>query len=366
VRERATELERRRVQLANTLAAAIGAPATGAAGDLPTRIGDAAERETLLTALHDTFTQWRTAAAEHASRSRHLDTALRSAGFAVLAEVRAVRLGSGEISDLEALLQARSAERQQVDSVLRDPAVLAAAESEPVDVHALEQRLADVEQTRDAVLAEQNELARQADRLEQLHSDLDAALAAWRPVRAEHDTVSGLAALCAGTSSDNPDRVRLSSYVLAARLAQVVDAANERLTSMTAGRYVLERTDARGVGDRRGGLGLRVCDGWTGESRDPATLSGGESFVASLALALGLADVVAYEAGGVELGTLFVDEGFGSLDADTLDEVLDVLDDLRSGGRVVGLVSHMPELRARVGAQIRVAKSRGGSTLVQV
>jgi exonuclease SbcC len=94
-------------------------------------------------------------------------------------------------------------------------------------------------------------------------------------------------------------------------------------------------------------------------------LSGGESFYVSLALALGLADLVATEAGGAELSTLFVDEGFGSLDADTLDEVLDELDSLRSGGRTVGLVSHLAELRQRIPTQLTVVKSRYGSMVQQ-
>ncbi|HEX2316268.1 MAG TPA: SMC family ATPase, partial [Thermomonospora sp.] len=156
--------------------------------------------------------------------------------------------------------------------------------------------------------------------------------------------------------------------VLAARLVQVVDAANVRLARMSAGRYALEHTADRAAADgaRRGavgGLGLRVADAWTGRTRDPATLSGGESFITSLALALGLADVVTAESGtGAEIGTLFVDEGFGTLDEDTLDEVMDVLDGLRDGGRAVGIVSHVAELRSRIPAQLRVRKERTGST----
>jgi DNA repair protein SbcC/Rad50 len=132
---------------------------------------------------------------------------------------------------------------------------------------------------------------------------------------------------------------------------------------MSSDWYTLRHSVARGVGDRRGGLGLQVLDGWTGDLRDPATLSGGEKFFTSLALALGLADVVTHEAGGTEIGTLFVDEGFGSLDPDTLDEVMDVLDQLRSGGRAVGIVSHVGDLRARVPAHVQVRKTRTGSTL---
>ena len=144
---------------------------------------------------------------------------------------------------------------------------------------------------------------------------------------------------------DNLTKTKLSHYVLAARLEQVVQAANLRLAGICGGRYELEHTLMRGVGDARGGLGLRVLDTYTGVRRDPATLSGGETFYVSLALALGLADLVNNEIGGAELSTLFVDEGFGMLDADTLDEVMDELDALRTGGRSVGLVSHLAELR---------------------
>lgn len=160
--------------------------------------------------------------------------------------------------------------------------------------------------------------------------------------------------------------MRLSAYVLGERLRQVVDAANERLDHMSGGRYLLRHDLNRSAGDRGrsgGGLGLRVLDAWTGVERDPATLSGGESFITSLALALGLADVVTDEAGGAEIGTLFVDEGFGTLDDETLDDVLDILDGLREGGRAVGVVSHVAELRVRIPAQLRVVKGRSGSTL---
>jgi exonuclease SbcC len=142
-----------------------------------------------------------------------------------------------------------------------------------------------------------------------------------------------------------------------------VAAANDRLSGMSDRRYCLEHVGRRGAGEARGGLSLVVRDDWSGEARDPATLSGGETFVVSLALALGLADVVSHEAGGSDLQTLFVDEGFGSLDAETLDDVLDILDGLRENGRAVGVVSHVPEMRDRIPAQLVVGKARSGSTL---
>lgn len=182
------------------------------------------------------------------------------------------------------------------------------------------------------------------------------------PVREQYDRVARLAGLTAGTSADNARKMRLESYVLAARLEQVAAAATARLRRMSSGRYELVHSDAR-TGGRRAGLGLHVIDAWTGRERDTATLSGGETFFASLALALGLADVVTDEAGGVRLDTLFIDEGFGSLDEQTLDEVLDVLDSLRERDRSVGIVSHVSDLRRRIPAQLEVVKERHGSAV---
>lgn len=182
------------------------------------------------------------------------------------------------------------------------------------------------------------------------------------PVRDEYERIARLAGLTAGTSADNERKMRLESYVLAARLEQVAAAATARLRRMSSGRYTLVHSDAR-TGGRRSGLGLHVIDAWTGRERDTATLSGGETFFASLALALGLADVVTDEAGGVRLDTLFIDEGFGSLDDQTLDEVLDVLDSLRERDRSVGIVSHVADLRRRIPAQLEVVKERHGSAV---
>jgi len=147
------------------------------------------------------------------------------------------------------------------------------------------------------------------------------------------------------------------------RLEQVAEAASERLQVMSDGRYLLAHTDALAGGNKKSGLGLEVVDGWTGQSRDTSTLSGGESFMASLALALGLADVVQRESGGMRIDTLFVDEGFGSLDEESLEMVMASIEGLRDSGRTVGLVSHVAELKLRIPQQLHVVKGRQGSTL---
>jgi exonuclease SbcC len=132
---------------------------------------------------------------------------------------------------------------------------------------------------------------------------------------------------------------------------------------MSGGRYEFVHTDEAGTHGRRGGLGLDIRDDYTGAIRPAQTLSGGETFLASLALALGLADTVAAESGGRLLDTIFVDEGFDTLDDEALDSVLGVLDELRAGGRVVGLVSHVDELRQRIPSRLHVIRGRAGSRL---
>ncbi len=160
-------------------------------------------------------------------------------------------------------------------------------------------------------------------------------------------------------------RMSLVTFVLRYWFEQVVAAANLRLASMSAGKYELLRVDEAARKDARVGLGLAVLDRHTGRERSPATLSGGETFYTSLALALGLADVVVAQAGGAQLDTLFIDEGFGSLDPDTLDDVMGVIDELRGNGRVIGIVSHVPELKERIAERLTVRRARpdGPSTV---
>lgn len=285
------------------------------------------------------------------------------AGFATLAEALTAVLPTAEVVARERTLEERRTTRAACESVLAEEAVLAALAEESPDLTALAARLAEAGRARDQVHASHDHAVLRAHRLEALHDELTEALAAWAPARAEHALAAGLSALVEGKSVDNQLRMRLSAYVLSERLRAVVAAANERLGAMTDQRFSLEQADERGAGEQRGGLSLRVRDEWSGKQRDPATLSGGETFIVSLALALGLADTVSHEAGGTQLDTLFIDEGFGALDATTLDSVMDTLDALRDGGRVVGLVSHVAELRNRVPAQLEVCKARRGSTV---
>lgn len=172
-----------------------------------------------------------------------------------------------------------------------------------------------------------------------------------------------LLALASAANGDNQARLTLSAWVLQAHFHQVLVFANERLGVIGAGRYELINVDSEeDTRQQKQGLGLAVVDHLSGTTRSPRTLSGGESFYVSLALALALADVVATQNGGIEMNTLFIDEGFGSLDEGTLAEVMDVLGALHSGGRVVGIVSHVSELKRAIPAAVEVRPLLGGGS----
>lgn len=195
--------------------------------------------------------------------------------------------------------------------------------------------------------------------------DLTAQVEALKKLKEEAGPILRLANL-ANAGEGNLQQVTLPTYVLLRRFEEVVDLANVRLDSMTGGRYELRRTDEKEGRSRKLGLGLEVVDHQARDTaRDPKTLSGGETFIASLALALGLADAVTSEAGGIELHTLFVDEGFGSLDPETLDAVMTQLSALREGGRSVGVVSHVAEMKQRIADRITITpRGDGTSTLL--
>jgi exonuclease SbcC len=311
----------------------------------------------LATGLHELATQ-RANAREAGVR---LMTALQVNGLESMDQAEAGALIPARVAELTELLRTAEQQRAQATALLAQPDVMAAVKLPTPDMAALAQA-----QTRAAEsltsAGRRHTLSEQAQReLRALARTVHQGLGELGPAQAEAQLVQELADCLAGTSADNALRMRLSSYVLAARLAEIATLANERLTTMSDGRYTLEYTDARAAKGARSGLGLLVRDAWTGQTRETSSLSGGESFMASLALALGMGDAVRAEAGGFDLQTLFVDEGFGSLDEESLEQVLAVLDTLREGGRAVGIVSHVTELRTRIPHQLQVIKQQAGS-----
>ena len=188
-------------------------------------------------------------------------------------------------------------------------------------------------------------------RLSELHQQMDKLSSRY--------AVTGRLSEVANGANDY--RLTFQRFVLGALLDDVALAANERLKTMSRGRYYLQRTMDRARKNMAGGLDLEVFDNYTGYARGVGTLSGGETFLASLSLALGLVDVVQSYAGGIHLDTLFVDEGFGTLDQETLDFAIKALIDLQQGGRLVGIISHVPELKERIDARLEVTPTSKGS-----
>lgn len=308
------------------------------------------------------------AAEETAVRLKEADARLADAafraGFDTPQAAAAALLDDTAHRELQRRLDAWQQEEAAVRAVLAEADTASAAQRPPADLHGAERAAEAAARRLQEAVSAQDEAARRCTELDRLSERATTSVRRLAPLREQYDRVARMASLAAGTSADNERRMRLESYVLAARLEQVAAAATVRLQRMSSGRYTLVHSDDRS-GRGRSGLGLHVVDAWTGRERDTATLSGGETFFASLALALGLADVVTDEAGGVRLDTLFIDEGFGSLDDQTLDEVLDVLDSLRERDRSVGIVSHVADLRRRIHAQLEVVKSRTGSVVRQ-
>ncbi|MCX4910628.1 SMC family ATPase [Streptomyces sp. NBC_00878] len=338
--------------------------ARGSAGSVAARAAQLERQVALLTEAADAAR----VAADTAQRLKDADARLADAafraGFDTPQAAAAAVLDDAAHRDLQRRLDAWQQEAAAVRAVLAEAETTAAAGQPPADLQAAEQAASAAGQRASEAASARDAAGRRCTELDRLTHRAGGSVRRLGPLREEYDRVARLATLAAGTSADNERRMRLESYVLAARLEQVAAAATTRLARMSSGRYTLVHSDDR-AGRGRSGLGLHVVDAWTGRERDTATLSGGETFFASLALALGLADVVTDEAGGVRLDTLFIDEGFGSLDDQTLDEVLDVLDSLRERDRSVGIVSHVADLRRRIHAQLEVVKGRSGSVVRQ-
>ncbi|ABS26346.1 AAA family ATPase [Anaeromyxobacter sp. Fw109-5] len=303
------------------------------------------------------------ARAEAAATEAHAAAAeaCAAAGFDGLAACEAALLAPEQRSALEESLEARTvAARAAAERAGALEAELSGA-SAP-DLPALEARRAATAgaagAARDAVVR----LEKDHERLRQLEARLGELEARAAELARELAVAGKVAEIARGHNALN---MSLQRFVLAARLEEVAEAASRRLLQMSRGRFRLRHDTAVARRNQASGLSLVVEDAWTGVTDRPVgALSGGESFLASLALALGLSDVVLRRSGGLRLDALFVDEGFGSLDEETLDDAVRTLEDLRKSGRVVGVISHVAELRRRIPARIEIQRKAEGSVAV--
>ncbi|KAA1376083.1 AAA family ATPase [Aeromicrobium fastidiosum] len=370
--ERIDSAQQRRTAL---VAAQAGAAAThdDAVRSLETARGDhdsVADRLAAVTshvragrALLET-TATLTESAEHVDAARQLlAAALVEHELADAAAAEAARLPPREQTALETRIADHDAETHSVASILASG-----------DLHDLPADLVELDGPHDAftaadaadkeALAAESTARQKQSTVDRLATQIREALSAAGALRDEHAVVHRLASTVRG-QTPNTMKMALETFALAAELEEIVRAANARLVHMTGGRYEFLHSDALAGRGAQSGLALDVLDAFTGETRPPQSLSGGEKFQASLALALGLAEVLTNRAGGIRLDTLFIDEGFGSLDADTLETTMATLDDLREGGRTIGLISHVEAMKESIPAQLFVDRTDGGWSTIR-
>lgn len=308
---------------------------------------------------------------EHSKHLVEVQVLLRESPFADSAGVMAAERTKAQILALEEAVNAYELESARVgeslgrEALVEVAARVAAGEQAPDDQQELKDRIEELRQQVQHLTRREGEREGIVRSLRALHSEF----VAFRERTAErYDRAEMLSALAAAARGDTlggyTHQVDLVSYVLGGEFERILDVADKHLQRMSDGRYGMKLSDHRAKGSRSGGgLNLNITDTWTGEPRDAASLSGGESFLASLALALGLAEVVQSNNGGIELDTLFIDEGFGTLDSETLDTVMNTIESLRENGRTIGLISHVEEMKNRIPTQIVVEKGPRGSSV---
>lgn len=311
------------------------------------RLAEASERQPGLEA--------EARAAQAAARAQ-----LEASGFTEAGEARSAAMATEAVSALEGEIRRLELERGAARAAAEESGRASGKEA-PADVPALEAALSDAASAFVQAQASLLDAKSEAQKLRSLFDRLAALQAEVAALSASSGRYAGLAELLAGKIA--PRRLPFKTFVLAAYFRVVVERASQRLEELTEGRFAMLADEGALGGLGRIGLEILVRDSWAGRTRPSGTLSGGERFLASLSLALGLADTIRSRSGGISLDSVFIDEGFGSLDDETLDRAISALDRAR-GQRLIGIVSHVAELRNRIPARIEVRKGSTGSTLV--
>ena len=306
---------------------------------------------------------WDSARAAHVKARHSLAEALEEQGLEA-DSWHSLLLPLAQVEALEARAAAHDKELFAVREALASERLTRAAAAPAPDLEALTETARKAEEDAAGAARASGILEQHCAQLDAARASLEQALDALERAREQAGPIRRLADIAMASGPENLASTPLSAWVLIARLEEVLAAANPRLAAISSGRYELASVPDDGTASRKSGLGLAIIDHDTDAMRSPRTLSGGETFYTSLALALGLADVVSAEAGGVELRTMFIDEGFGSLDSHTLSLVMAQLQALRSAGRTVGVISHVEEMATQIADQIQVRPlPEGGSTL---
>lgn len=286
-------------------------------------------------------------------------TALQASSFESEAAFQAAQLEDNQRQDLARQVEAYQRRLAELDGALHNYHAQL-AEKTPPDLAALATLTEAAQAEEHTQLEAWRTLDGRLNTLQGIRQKLAAARAAQAELEAQYRVWGTLSEVANGRTGN---RISLQRFVLGVLLDDVLIQASERLVRMSRGRYQLVRREDPSKGNKASGLELDVADTYTGKSRSVATLSGGESFMAALALALGLSDVVQAYAGGIQLDTLFIDEGFGSLDQDALDQAIAMLSELQMGGRMIGIISHVSELKEQMPVRVEVRASRLGSSV---
>ena len=364
-REAAASLASTLEERESALAAAVARVETERAdyNSLDERAAALDERAHRSAALAGACADWDNARAALAQARRALTDALTEQGLGA-DSWRTLLLPLPQVEALEARVATHEKALFAAREALASERLTRAAAASAPDLEALTETARKAEEDAAAASRASGILEQHCAQLDAARASLEEALEALARAREKAGPIRRLADIAAASGPENLASTPLSAWVLIARLEEVLAAANPRLAAISSGRYELVSVPDDGTASRKSGLGLAIIDHDTDALRSPRTLSGGETFYTSLALALGLADVVSAEAGGIELRTMFIDEGFGSLDSHTLSLVMAQLQALRCAGRTVGVISHVEEMATQIADQIQVRPlPEGGSTL---
>ncbi len=292
-----------------------------------------------------------------------LSAALQAAGFTDNAAYRAALRPGDTLRQERARLQAYG-ERLQAAKAALAQAQEAASGRPPADMDALQAALIAAQTQKDTFAQQLSETSERRRYNADLLAELTKQRQAYDETLKSYVSLKTLSDTANGELSGSRQKITFERYVQMGFFDRVVAAANRRLTAMTGGRYELLRRREAGDLRMQSGLELDVLDHYSGKTRAAATLSGGESFLAALSLSLGLSDIIQQYAGGIELQAMFVDEGFGSLDSEALERAISALTALAGGDRLVGVISHVDELKSRIENRITIEKTSAGSRIV--
>ncbi len=230
-------------------------------------------------------------------------------------------------------------------------------DKEYMDISSLDEQVKELEISLDIIKEKRQRAQNAVSYITDLHENIKRI---DEQIHEEEKAFQELVDLYEVMKGDNDSRISFERYILIEYLEQIVQIANERLRKLSNGQFYLKRSERVEKRNRQSGLGLDVYDAYTGQTRDVKTLSGGEKFNASLCLALGMADVIQAYEGGISIETMFIDEGFGSLDEESLTKAVDALIDLQKSGRFIGVISHVQELKNEMPAVLEVTKQKDG------